>query len=221
MILSLVGCVTSDNYAPVTDIDVIEPIPKSGMHRVKRGETLYEVAWRYGLDYRTLAQHNRMREGQGLRTGKVLDLRNSMNNTITVAPAKPFSPVVERHMPSVRGWIIPTQGKLMRGFSGKNKGIDIAGVKGQPVFAAAAGKVVYCGDGLKAYGNLIIIKHNNLYLSAYAYNQSMDVHEGQPVTQGQKIAAMGQNGSNQAILHFEIRQAGKPVDPLSLLKMNP
>lgn len=217
LIITLTGCASSETYAPVTDISVIEPIPKSGTHRVARGETLYEVAWRYGLDYRTLAQHNRMREGQGLRTGKVLNLQN----TAPTAPPPAKRPtLVESSTPLVvNGWMKPTQGKIARRFSGNNKGIDIAGVSGQPVFAAAAGKVVYCGDGLKAYGNLIIIKHNNLYLSAYAYNQSIYVREGQWVKQGQKIAAMGQRGANEPALHFEIRKAGKPIDPFSLLKI--
>lgn len=115
------------------------------------------------------------------------------------------------------GWIWPAKGKLLEGFSEATKGIDIAGKPGQAVTAAAAGKVVYSGAGLKGYGNLIIIKHNNSYLSAYAHNDKILVKEGQTVTKGQKIAEMGSTGTDLVKLHFEIRKNGKPVDPLKHL----
>jgi lipoprotein NlpD len=118
---------------------------------------------------------------------------------------------------AVAKWIWPTQGKVLNSFSFFNKGINIAGPMGEPIMAAAAGRIVYCGDGLRGYGNLIIIKHNNLYLSAYAHTQTPLVKEGQWVKQGQKIAEMGNSGTNKVMLHFEIRQAGKPINPLPLL----
>lgn len=112
----------------------------------------------------------------------------------------------------------PIKGKIVKNFpQSDNKGIDIAGKLGQAVSATEAGKVVYSGQGLLGYGNLLIIKHNDLYLSAYANNSQLLVAEGHNVKKGQIIALVGQAGSNQASLHFEIRKNGKPVNPLSLL----
>jgi lipoprotein NlpD len=114
-------------------------------------------------------------------------------------------------------WIWPTQGKVLEGFSESSKGVDIAGKPGQAVLASAPGKVVYSGSGLRGYGNLIIIKHNDTYLSAYAHNSKLLMKEGQTVTRGQKIAEMGNTDASQIKLHFEIRKHGKPVDPLQHL----
>jgi len=121
-------------------------------------------------------------------------------------------------------WRWPVSGKLVHGFNGKSKGIegrglDIAGRYGGPVRSAAAGQVVYSGSGIPSYGKLLIIKHNEHYLSAYAYNRHLLVHEGDVVRDGQVIAEMGSSGtaSTQAMLHFEIRLNGKPVDPRRLL----
>jgi lipoprotein NlpD len=114
-------------------------------------------------------------------------------------------------------WIWPTDGKVLEGFSGKSKGVRIAGVAGQPVLASAAGQVVYSGSGLRGYGKLLIIKHNNTYLSAYAHNSKILVQEGETVTRGQKIAEMGNSDTDSVKLHFEIRKNGKPVDPLNFL----
>ena len=114
-------------------------------------------------------------------------------------------------------WLWPTQGKVLEGFSENSKGVDIAGKTGQAVLASAAGKVVYSGSGLRGYGNLIIIKHNDTYLSAYAHNSKLLIKEGQAVTRGQKIAEMGNTDASLVKLHFEIRKHGKPVDPLQHL----
>jgi lipoprotein NlpD len=116
-------------------------------------------------------------------------------------------------------WLWPATGKLVTGFSdtANLKGIDIAGRAGQPVVATAAGKVVYAGAGLRGYGKLVIVKHNNTFLSAYAHNNDILVKEGQQVSRGQKIAEMGDTDSDQVKLHFEIRRLGKPVDPLKFL----
>ena len=118
-------------------------------------------------------------------------------------------------------WSMPAQGKLTGEFSesANRKGIDIAGKLGQPVFASAAGKVVYSGNGLRGYGKLIIIKHNKTYLSAYAHNDKLLVKEGQNVTRGQKIAAMGNTDTDKVMLHFEVRRFGKPVDPAKYLPL--
>ena len=114
-------------------------------------------------------------------------------------------------------WIWPAAGKVLNGFSESAKGVNISGITGQPVLASAAGKVVYSGSGLRGYGKLIIIKHNNTYLSAYAHNSQILVKEGQTVVKGQKIAEMGNTDTDLVKLHFEIRKLGKPVDPLKYL----
>lgn len=118
-------------------------------------------------------------------------------------------------------WSMPTQGKLIAGFSesANRKGIDISGKLGQPVVASAPGKVVYSGSGLRGYGKLVIIKHNKTYLSAYAHNDQVLVKEGQSVTRGQMIAAMGNTDTDQVKLHFEVRRFGKPVDPAKYLPL--
>ncbi len=116
------------------------------------------------------------------------------------------------------GWIWPAQGAPLAGFDElKNKGIDIGGRPGDPVLAAADGRVVYSGSGLRGYGNLSILKHNNTFLTAYAHNQSLLVKEDQAVKQGQKIAEMGSSDADRVKLHFEIRRQGKPVDPAKYL----
>ena len=114
-------------------------------------------------------------------------------------------------------WTWPAQGKVVARFSESRKGIDIAGKSGDPVLAAAAGKVMYAGNGIRGYGNLVIVKHNSSLLSAYAHNKTILVKEGQSVTRGQKIAEMGDSDADSVMLHFEIRQQGKPVDPMKFL----
>ena len=128
----------------------------------------------------------------------------------TAAPARPAAAEL------AFAW--PAQGPTLAGFDeARNKGVDIAGKAGDPVLAAADGQVVYAGAGLRGYGNLIIIKHNNTYLTAYAHNQKLLVQEDQKVKQGQKIAEMGSSDADRVKLHFEIRRNGKPVDPVKLL----
>ena len=116
------------------------------------------------------------------------------------------------------GWIWPAEGKVLTGFDeSKNKGVDIAGKAGDPVLAAADGRVVYAGGDLRGYGNLIIIKHSNSYLTAYAHNQKLLVKEDQSVKKGQKIAEMGSTDADRVKLHFELRKQDKPVDPVKYL----
>ena len=115
-------------------------------------------------------------------------------------------------------WMWPSDGKIIATFDeGKNKGIDIAGKLGQQVMAAGSGKVMYAGSGIRGYGNLVIVKHSNSLLSAYAHNRTILVKEGQNVTKGQAIAEMGDSDADTVELHFEIRQQGKPVDPSKFL----
>jgi lipoprotein NlpD len=134
-------------------------------------------------------------------------------------PAQQAKPAPAASAAAARGWAWPARGPLLHPFnSGANpKGIAIGGEAGQPVLAAAPGKVVYSGSGLRGYGKLIIIKHDDTYLSVYAHNRELLVKEGQRVAQGQKIAEMGSTEADRVRLHFEIRQLGKPVDPLQYL----
>jgi lipoprotein NlpD len=135
------------------------------------------------------------------------------------APAKPAPvPAVAAGVDDELGWIWPGKGGVIAEFDEvKNKGVDISGSAGDAVVAAADGKVVYAGAGLRGYGNLIILKHNNTYLTAYAHNQSLMVKEDQTVKKGQKIAEMGSSDTDRVKLHFEVRRQGKPVDPLKYL----
>jgi len=153
---------------------------------------------------------------------------------VASAPAKPASAASTPVAPAVAaapvaspasaagdeelGWIWPAGGSVLAGFDeSKNKGVDLGGNAGDPVLAAADGKVVYAGAGLRGYGNLIILKHNNIYLTAYAHNQTLLVKEDQSVKKGQKIAEMGNSDADRVKLHFEVRRQGKPVDPLKYL----
>ena len=141
-------------------------------------------------------------------------------------PAPPVTPVPAPAAPDPErsgtdredvDWMWPTKGKILAPFTEASKGVDIAGRKGAPVLAAASGRVVYAGAGLRGYGKLIIIKHNNTRLSAYAHNENLLVKEQQDVRKGQKIAEMGSTDSDQVKLHFEVRRVGKPVDPQKIL----
>ena len=160
-----------------------------------------------------------------LKTGpKAMKLPYSEENVALLLRQAPPDPKVEVAPPSSSGesdgvdWMWPATGRVLAGFSkGTNKGVDILGKVGDPVFASAAGRVVYSGAGLRGYGKLIIIKHNETYLSAYAHNSNLLVKEGQNVARGQKIAEIGNTDSPQVKLHFEIRRLGEPVDPMKFL----
>jgi lipoprotein NlpD len=134
------------------------------------------------------------------------------------APEKPPAPVASDE-PDAVAWGWPTKGRIIAGFNenGGPKGVHIAGNLGQAVVASAPGRVVYTGSGLRGYGNLVIIKHNETYLSAYAHNRSVLVKQGDSVSKGQKIAEMGDSDASRVMLHFEIRRLGKPVDPIKFL----
>ena len=191
---------------------------------VRKGDTLYSISFAYGQDFKTIARINAISRpytiypGQKLRlkpvstvNAKASSSRNSAKRLapINTSPSKKStktSKIVNR----IR-WHWPTLGKILRGYSSKaprKKGIGIGGSKSQ---------VVYSGDNLIGYGNLIIVKHNEIYLSAYAHNSKVYVKEGQKVKAGQKIALMGVNESDMPMLHFEIRKNGKPTNPLKHL----
>jgi lipoprotein NlpD len=222
---------------------------------VKRGDTLYSIAWAHGLTYQQLAASNDIRYPYTIYTGQRLDLqaagtvrppapmREETTRTRPVPQPAPL-PVTPLPAPAATAstpaaapapapaakttsvvrydgrWVWPTRGRLLRSYqsSGRGKkGIDIGGHDGQPVKAAANGKVVYAGSGLVGYGRLIIIKHNENLLSAYGHNSKLLVSEGDQVRAGQQIAEMGSSGTNRTGLYFEVRKDGKPVDPLRYL----
>lgn len=225
----MTSCDNTPTYAPVMDVSNIEPIPKSGVHRVLPGETIYEIAWRYGLDYRSLAVMNHLKSPYLLHNAQLIALHYQQPAPLSNRKMqKPMIVKIEKITVSqrtaikeqhsvVKKWIWPAKGKITNSFTRLNKGINITGQLGDDIYATAAGKVVYSGDGLRGYGNLIILKHNSQYLSAYAHNRVIFVKEGEWVRQGQKIAEMGSTGSDKIMLHFEIRRAGKPIDPITLL----
>lgn len=218
----ITSCTREGAKAPVVEFSMTDPIPKSGSYRVRPNDTLYSIAWDYGLDYRALANINHISRPYHIQAGQIIYLKNSKSiPTIRVSVAK-VTPVYEEPFekePSkaVSYWQWPARGSLLGSYSTTNKGINIVGHRGDLVLASAPGKVVYSGNGLRAYGNLIIIKHNSEFLSAYAHNKIILVKEGQWVSAGQKIAEMGNTGSRRVMLHFEIRRGGKPVNPLVYL----
>ena len=216
-------------------------------HTVARGETLFSIAWRYGLDLNKLAAFNGIKPpytifpAQKIRldTHGVNEAASNINSGTKLnenGDSEPSSdatgnrskkrPNNEKILPKATiiyspvKWQWPAAGKpvaLFQGNLGLNKGIDIRGNLGEPVLAAASGRVVYAGSGLSGYGNLLIIKHNEIFLSAYAHNSRLLVKEGDFIKGGQHIADMGSSGTDRVKLHFEIRSEGSPVDPLRYL----
>jgi lipoprotein NlpD len=191
-------------------------------HFVRRGETLFSIAWRYGKDPAELARWNQLGDGSLIHPGQIIRLTPpSGSGARASAPAKqaskPLPPVPTQAPPP---WAWPTAGRISVEFGGKpgtGTGILIEGKEGQAITAAASGTVVYAGGGLIGYGQLIIIKHNETYLSAYGYNASLLVKEGATIKKGQRIATMGEGPERKARLHFEIRRNGKPVNPRQFL----
>ena len=193
-------------------------------HIVRTGETLFTIGWRYGEDARDLARWNKLGDGSLIYPGQVIRLTPppGERRTSSEAASKTSTP---RPLPSIPTqpappWSWPATGKVTVEFGdrpGTGTGILIDGSTGQPVKAAATGTVVYSGSGLIGYGELIIVKHNDTYLSAYGHNASLLVREGQAIKKGQKIATMGEGPGGKPRLHFEIRRNGKPVNPRQYL----
>ena len=188
-------------------------------HIVRKGETLYSIAFRYNKKPEDLARWNRLGDGSLIYPGQRLRLTPSSGSTTrttarTSRPApKPLPKIPDQPSPK---WAWPTSGRISVDFGAKpgpGTGVLINGKSGQAIVAAAPGRVVYAGSGLIGYGQLIILKHNDTYLSAYGYTASLLVKEGQEVKKGQKIATMGEGPERKPRLHFEIRRNGKPVDP--------
>ncbi|MCB1827522.1 MAG: peptidoglycan DD-metalloendopeptidase family protein [Coxiellaceae bacterium] len=230
------GCLSSTSSAPVVNA-WLQPRAKKGTYLVNRGDTVYSIAWAFGLDYRALAKANGLRPPYHLRAGQRLRMSVKPRSSQQYAAKSQSAEVKGRHGQVVRvytsrrpkapsqstwsnrpapAWRWPARGRIIQGFSpdlAGNRGIDIAGRFGEPVHAAASGEVVYSGDGVRGYGNLLIIKHNDSYLSAYAFNRKLLVKLGQRVRAGQVIAEMGRNNAGRVMLHFEIRRNGKPQNP--------
>jgi lipoprotein NlpD len=191
---------------------------------VKPQDTVYSIAWRYGLDFRDLARWNNIGSDFRIAVGQTLTLAPKRSST----PARPTSPTPTRPPRSSRAPVRPAPAVMGQAWdwptdrSGAPRlvpsgGILLSGRLGQDVRAAAAGRVVYSGTGIRGYGNLIIIKHGENWLSAYAHNRESLVHDGQEVALGQLIGHMGEGAPGHAVLYFEIRRDGKPVDPLNFL----
>lgn len=187
---------------------------------VKKGDSLYALAKQYNVSSRQLASINGLKSPYVIHPGQTLKLTATKSYR---APAPASSKTTTASLPadnSTISWQWPVQGKLITTFKSNKtgrKGIDIAGNEGKDIRAAASGKVVYSGNGLISYGNLVIIKHNRTYLSAYAHNRKLLVKEGETIKKGQKIAELGKTGADSPRLHFEIRKNGKPVNPLKFL----
>jgi lipoprotein NlpD len=269
--LGLSGC-ASDGPAPVEDHSLnagtsrprpAPPKPAAapgGTYRVQRGDTLYSIAFRHGVDYRELAEWNGIASPYTIYPGRELRLspRSAARRPVAQAapaskpvappppapagskpppsgpvasspprnsppPVAPAPPAAPPEPPAAGGdiaWRWPADGPIVSGYVAGDpvkQGIDIAGKAGAPVRAAADGTVVYSGNGLIGYGELIIVKHSPAFLSAYGHNQKRLVQEGDKVKAGQTIAEMGSSGASRDELHFEIRKNGKPSNPIDYL----
>ena len=234
-------------------------LPQGPDYRVQQGDTLYSVAFRLGMDYRTLARFNEIEPpftilvGELLRTTPPVSLSQpqpqpSPDTAVSTPVTKPITAVDTSRKPvpkpttsavtpkaekkpvtvtpaatkltntPVSRWLWPATGSVSRRFAGdRNKGLDLVGQRGDPVVATADGVVVYAGSGVTGYGALLIVKHNDTYLSAYGHNDALLVNEGAFVAAGETIAQMGSTSAESVKLHFEIRRNGVPIDPMTLL----
>lgn len=228
--ITALGCSTKSPAPFVTRAQVMP-----NAHKVYSGESLYSIAWRYGLDYLTLAKINNIEPPYHIHPGQIIKLDANKNASLmslndftnsfkasTAAEPKNVSPPpkkIESYQPS-KNWLWPTDGDVTKFFSSSesHKGIDISGTLGQPIRSVANGEVVYAGSGIIGYGKLILIKHPPNFLSAYAHNHTLLVREGDSVKQGDVVARMGKTDAKHVHLHFELRKQGKPVDPMKYLK---
>jgi lipoprotein NlpD len=231
------------SYAPRTTFSSPSTTSRPGYYRIKRGDTIYSIAWRYGFDYREFASWNNISYPYQIHAGQYLSIQRPVTTSpakryVRTEPVKQSKPRVvtatnKKKIPNAKKisknetysnlklrWQWPTKGRVRSRFKRgdqSRKGVVLSGQLGQGIKAAEAGTVVYSGSGLIGYGKLIIIKHNKNYLSAYGHNRKLMVREGDRVKKGTHIADMGKNGSGKTVLHFEIRRNGIPVDPLPLL----
>ena len=234
--------ITETKPAAAAPLPGAENAGKAGYFTVRPGDTLIRIALESGQNWKDIARWNNLENPNVIEVGQVLRVappgatETASGRTQPPASAASSSTAAASAASAARGptssaaaagaqpvpaeeelawsWPTGTGTSVLAGFDEqKNKGLDIGGKAGEPVLAAADGRVVYAGAGLRGYGNLIILKHNNTYLTAYAHNQSLLVKEDQAVRKGQKIAEMGNSDADRVKLHFEIRRQGKPVDP--------
>jgi len=238
MLVMLLGGCGAGGLAPVDSRDGYGPAPP-GFYRVRRGDTLSEIAERQRVGTRSLASWNGLQPPYTIYSGGLLRVKppdgsrparksGSRTAASTGRSAKPVK-TSARKPSAVAGadaassginWQWPLKGPVKQGFRAGDRtrsGIRIGAAVGAPVGSAADGTVVYSGSGLKGYGNLIIVKHNSRYLSAYGYNRQLLVREGDKVKRGQRLAEVGQAANGDSLLHFEIRRDGVAVDPLRFL----
>ncbi|MCC2595471.1 peptidoglycan DD-metalloendopeptidase family protein [Pusillimonas sp. MFBS29] len=228
--ITLAGCASRTAQAPITDMTGTETPVAQSTYVVKAGDTLYKIALAHGMTLAEITSLNNIADPGQLRIGQVLRLNKSapapsggtapaVATPIPVTPVEPVQPTstVRASDASVVSWGWPAPGKIIQSFNTNTKGIDIEGAAGDPVHAAADGKVMYAGNGVRGLGNLILLGHGNGFITAYAHNQALLVKTGQEVKKGDKIAAIGQTDTTSPRLHFEIRRSGTPVNPLSYL----
>lgn len=220
VVLIVTGCASVQPKAPVRP--KVRDLTNGSYYSVKKGDTLYSIGFRSGHGYKRLAAWNKIPPPYNVYIGQKLTLlprtkaKKNLNSKKQKKKKSRISVNKEKMLKLYWQW--PVKGKLLRDFYHTgSKGIDIAGKSGQNIKAAASGVVVYSGSGLVGYGKLIIIKHNYVYLSAYANNRRLLFKEGQKVKKGQIIAEMGVGANAKSSLHFEIRKEGKPVDPIHYL----
>lgn len=225
ILLTLAGCADRYPMAPVVGANW-KHYTSASRYVVRRGDTLYSIAFRYDRDYRQLAAWNHLSSPYLLSIGQTLTLqgpqrRQSQPNRRFAKPhaTTQVSARVPRYRRFWGRWNWPAHGRIASSFAPQlgKKGIDIAGQKGSKIYASRGGVVAYAGNGLQGYGNLIIIKHDNQMLTAYGNNARNLVSEGQRVQAGQVIAEMGIVNHQFYGVHFEIRQAGHPINPLNYL----
>ncbi len=266
LLIALAGCASSSPAPivdkapgtggmppPITKQSAPRPAGGGSVYRVRPGDTLYSIAFRFGVDHREIAQWNRLTDPDRIIVGQELRLKAPATAAVgtpgrtpvagtprlaappatavaTPLPAPAAVPAVPAPLAATTAgaaasrtaaglqWRWPATGTATRAVAATGSiGLEIRGSRGQPVYAAAPGQVVYSGNGLRGYGQLIIIKHNDTFLSAYAHNDKLLIDEGTRVDGGQQIAAMGDSEAAEVMLHFEIRKGGKAVEPLQYL----
>ncbi|MRH77235.1 peptidoglycan DD-metalloendopeptidase family protein [Spiribacter sp. C176] len=220
ILLGVAGCAEFDYSADraARESRSSAPSAKTGEYVVQKGDTLYAIAWSNNLDFKELARWNNITSPDRIRVGDRLRLTAPPGGA--GEPASASASVRATPLGGQIGWQWPLQGQILQAYNANavgKRGILIRGDQNAQVRAAAGGNVVYSGDGLRGYGNLIIIKHDDRFLTAYGYNEQLLVAEGDQVEAGQPVALIGGNARHPNSVHFEIRNLGKPVNPTDYL----